>query len=526
MTIHFGTSRNYFPHCASWCSSVLRRIKIDQWHSRVKCSGRERPSSPWGPSPVYTCKVHSLMDCAQCSACALERTFGHADDFLVKYKDMLSKRSFELSFTGSFGEANDRRYPNGLTIADEYRLQRALNTRGWSAFEIKSFQFNMYWKFWDMMILSSISQGHLLTLKIPFPHYSELEALVRALSAMTRLRSLVVTDIPDKPDFPRYAPMLGQGIRSREASLRELDLEMTNFNRPNPYAEEWERDEIFPRRSSLDWFFDNLFLDPEDLDEWRNSKLPYKSRASECVEYALSPTCGQGLLKLEKLRLKNIDVPAYASQKIFDWAYLKELRLPHGRVDDAIWEDLKAAKLEVLEDIDYTELTHPLIRLLRSQSSLKSVTFTRPQPLWDEAGVVDWEDGNGPQMTFGLVEWPSPLGPGTDWGRSGIWSRQAHQTPFESDHELGYPDIPALLVALGNNKGLENLLLPADMFDITPAVIRMTSRRLKSLTHLTWGFDYNDQVSLAPCFLFSTINGAFLPTSPGLPNRIRSLLPP
>ena len=520
MTMDFGASRNYPPHCASWCSSVLRRIKIDQWHSRVKCSGRE------GPSPAYTCKSHSHMDCAQCRACALERTFGHADDFLSKYKDMLSKRSFELSFTGSFGEANDRRYPGGLTIADEYRIQRALNSRGWSAIEINSFQFNMYWKFWDMMILSSISQAHLLTLKIPLPRYSELEALVRALSAMTQLRSLVVTDIPDKHDFPHYAPMLGQGIRSREASLRELDLEMTNFNRPNPYVEEWERDEIFPRRKSFDWFFNDVFLDPEDLDEWHNSPLPYISQASECVEYALSPTCGQGLLKLEKLRLKNINVPAYASQKIFDWAYLKELRLPHGRVDDAVWEDLKVAKLEVLEDIDYTELTHPLIRLLRSQSSLKSATFARPRPLYNEGGMVDWEDGNGPQMTFGLVEWPSPLGPGTDWGRSGIWNRQTHQMPFESDHELGYPDIMTLLVALGKNKGLKNLVLPADMFDITPAVIRMASRRLKSLTHLTWGFDYNDQVSSAPYLLFSTINRAFLLTSPGLPNRIHSLLPP
>ncbi len=520
MTIDFETSRIYPPHCDSWCSSVLRRIKIDQWHSRVKPSGRE------GPSPAYTCKSHSVMDCAQCSACALERTFGHADDFLNKYKDMLSKRSFELSFTGSFGEANEFRYPNGLTIAEEYRFQKVLNARGWSAIEIKSFQFNMYWKFWDIMILSSISHGHLLTLKIPFPRYQELEALVRALSAMSRLRSLVVTDIPDNPNFPRYAPMLGQGIRSREASLRELDLEMTNFNRPNPYANEWERDELFAKPNSLDWFFDNLFLDPKDLDEWNKRQVSYKSRASECVEYALSPTRGHGLLKLEKLRLKNIDIPAYASQKIFDWAYLKELRLPHGRVDDAIWEDLNAAKLEVLEDIDYTQLTHSLTWLLQSQSSLRSVTFARPQPLWDEGGVVDWEDGNGPRMTYKLVEPPSPLGPGTDWGRSATGRRPPHHTPFEFDNELGYPSITALLVALGKNKGLENLVLPADMFDITPPVIRMTSRQLKSLTHLTWCFDYDDQVSLAPYIHRLHYQTEHLLTSPGLSSRIHELLLP
>ena len=498
MTIHFGMSRSYPPHCASWCSSLLRRIKIDQWHSSVKCSAREVPGPWWSQRPTYTCKSHSHMDYGQCSACALERTFGHADDFLVENRDMLLKRSFELSFTGSFGEANDLRYPDGLTIADEYRLQKALNSRQWSAVGIRSFQFNMYWKFWDMMILSSIPRAHLLKLKIPFPRYQELEALVRALSAMTRLRSLVVTDIPDQPSLPRYAPMLGQGIRSREPSLRELDLEMTNFNRPNTYAEEWEREEMFPRRSTLNWFFDHLFLDPEDLDEWRNSKFPFKSG---CMEYALSPPCGQGLLKLEKLRLKNIDIPAYASREIFDCAYLKELRLPHGRVDDAIWKDLEAAKLEVLEDIDYTELTHPLIRLIQSQTSLRSVTFARPQPVWNETGVTDWEDGLGPRMTFGLVEWPSPLGPGTEWGRSGIWKRPAHHTAVE----MWYPSITALLVALGNNKGLENLVIPADMYDFTPPAIRMAARKLKSLTHLTWGFDYEDQVSFAPFFL-SVIN--------------------
>ena len=404
---------------------------------------------------------------------------------------MLFTRCFELSFTGQFGEANDDRHPKGFTIADENRLKKDLNTREWSAIEIGSFQFNMYWKFWDMMILSSMSSGHLLTLKIPFPCYQELEALVRALSAMTRLRSIVITDIPDQPDFPRYAPMLGQGIRSRKASLRELDLEMTNFNRPNQHVQEWERDEVFPRRNSLDWFFNDLFLDPEALDEWRNSKLPYKSPASECEEYWLSPTSGQGLFKLEKLRLKNINVPAYASQKIFDCAHLKEVRIPHGRVDAAIWEDLKAAKLEVLEDIDYTELTYPLIDLLQSQSSLRSVTFARPQPFWKEQGMVDdWQDGNGPRMTFDLVQFPAPLGPGTAWGRGGNWP---------NGHTPWYPDIETLLLALGNNKGLENLLLPADMYDITPAAIRMAARHLKSLTHLTWGFDYNDKVRLTPC---------------------------
>lgn len=432
---------------------------------------------------------------------------------------MLSKRSFELSFTGSFGERNDLRYPNGLTIAEEHRLHKALNARGWSALDVKSFRFNMYWKFWDTMILSSISHGHLLTLNIPFPYYSELPALVRALSAMSQLRSLAVTDIPDRHDLPLYAPMLGQGIRSLQASLRELDLEMTNFNRPNSYVNGWESDEIFVRRDTLGYFFDNLFLDPEDLADWCDN-LPIKCGASECVEYALSPKCKQGPLQLEKLRLKNIDIPAYASQKIFDCAYLKELRLPHGRVDAAIWEDLKAAKLEILEDIDYTTLTQPLVRLIQSQSSLKSVTFARPRPVWYERGVEDWGDGSGPQMSFGLAETPAALGPATEWGRSAVWNKQAHHhtSGGSDDQRFWFPGITALLVALGMNKGLENLHLPVDMFDITPAAIKMASRHLNSLKQLSWGFDYDNQVNLAP-HLLHLINQA-------LTKRTRPAAPP
>ena len=49
---------------------------------------------------------------------------------------------------------------------------------------------------------------------------------------------------------------------------------------------------------------------------------------------------GPGPLKLEKLRLKNMGVPAWASQEVFGWACVKELRLPNSDIDLAIWKDL------------------------------------------------------------------------------------------------------------------------------------------------------------------------------------------
>lgn len=40
-------------------------------------------------------------------------------------------------------------------------------------------------------------------------------------------------------------------------------------------------------------------------------------------------------------------VPAWASQEVFDWACVKELRLPNSDIDPAIWKDIQSAQLEV-----------------------------------------------------------------------------------------------------------------------------------------------------------------------------------
>lgn len=57
-----------------------------------------------------------------------------------------------------------------------------------------------------------------------------------------------------------------------------------------------------------------------------------------------------------------------------------------------------------------------------------------------------------------------------------------------SEHE---PEVAQRTKALEENR----LILPADMFDITPDVIQCISTELKSLESLTWGFDYSDPVS-------------------------------
>lgn len=83
----------------------------------------------------------------------------------------------------------------------------------------------------------------------------------------------------------------------------------------------------------------------------------------------------RGPLKLEKLRLKHINGPEYASLQVFDWIYLRELRLPHTDLDPAMVEDLQIAQLEVLEDMDYELLSEAFIELISSQIPLRSSTF-------------------------------------------------------------------------------------------------------------------------------------------------------
>ena len=88
-----------------------------------------------------------------------------------------------------------------------------------------------------------------------------------------------------------------------------------------------------------------------------------------------------------------------------------------------------------------------------------------------------------------VINEPSPLGPGTASGRNCTDGEKF--APKDTPKHPTIQALPSLLVG----KGLKNLILPADMFDITPDVIQCISTELKSLESLTWGFDYSDPVS-------------------------------
>ena len=76
---------------------------------------------------------------------------------------------------------------------------------------------------------------------------------------MVGLKPLTVTDLPADIEFFEAFGVLIQVILARGDSLPELDIEMTNYNRPNAYSAPWQKDDTFVKGESLDYFFGMLF---------------------------------------------------------------------------------------------------------------------------------------------------------------------------------------------------------------------------------------------------------------------------
>ena len=103
--------------------------------------------------------------------------------------------------------------------------------------------------------------------------------LGEALRCLPCLETLTITDIPDEDEFMDEAvPFLGRCLRTCTASLRHLDLSLTNPNRPRS----WEPD-LFVFPHPLDYHFNILFPAPSDEERmlarkdllWNPSNRPW-----------------------------------------------------------------------------------------------------------------------------------------------------------------------------------------------------------------------------------------------------------
>ena len=199
-------------------------------------------------------------------------------------------------------------------------------------------------------------------------------------------------------------------------------------------------------------------------------------------------------LKLHKLRLKRIDLPKHTFEKIIDSSELTELRLPYCDVHPTVWASIISNRLTVLEDIDYELLPRNFQSFLPCQPSLRSLTFRRPPDQYKSLGWLRPAGEESAMQCFRSWRKPAPLGQGTEWGQQSCLFCQGTR----------YPMLNGLLTTLSEAR-IENLVIPADMFDITPEVILSIGVRLRYLKVLTWGFDYNDEVIPATILLFERI---------------------
>jgi len=458
-------------------TSSIHRVSVDEW-----------------ASPVHTDRIEETVAhhyngirCAkiECRACTLTGTLGGLDNFLASRTNNMPKQPRSLTFRGEFGKRT--RFMNSDAGNLEHEI---LDNNGLAEMAPQTFEFNMHWKFWDMAILNVLSISQLAVLKLPLGTPKDCVELGRALVAIPLLKSLTITDMADHPNFLKLFPFLGLGIRSRAASLRDLDLSMTNHNRPDFYCDTWERvaveDEPFVKPAALDYFFSAIFPSsvddvPEDV---RERYLDFEDQIKKDMEF---PEHCEQRLKLEKLRLKRIDLPAYSFEDIIDGSDLRELRLEFCDVDQQVWLSIGTEQLVVLEEINYELLCWRTFKaFLHSQKSLQSLIFARPPDEYREVSEIWYPGDEASTLLFNLWHSPPPLSQATEWTKASCFSPAPPETS-------GFPSLEMALntLSMANTK---NLILPADMFDTTPEQICRIGVCLPVLQHLTWGFDYGNAV--------------------------------
>lgn len=463
----------------SWINGI-RRVSVDGWTSKVR---EDRIQET--PDADHHMKIACKKE--ECRACALAGTLGVLDRFLASQTNKMSKRPRSLTFRGKLGmrtQVMDR-------AAGDLE-HRFIGAHGLAASTPQTFEVNMHWQYWDMAILSVFPMSQLSVLKVPIGIPADCEQLGRALVTMPLLKSLTIRDMADHPHFLKNYPFLGLGIRSRSATLKDLDLSMTNHNRPNFY-DAWEHtveNERFVKPATLNYFFSAIF--PLSMDDIHvNARQRYMKFEEQIKKKMSRPEDCTRLLSLAKLHLKRIDLPAWSFEKVLDGTNLKELRLQYCDVDKDVWPSIGSRMLVALENIDYELLRCKTFRhFLYSQSHLQSLSFARPPDQYRAAYLVFWTRDEVPTLLMELESQAPPL--------SQAWA-------MVSDANSGYPTSETFLNTL-SKANIRNLLLPVDMYCISPNDIRGIGAFLPFLQQLTWGFDYGNPVRLlfGPAILTAT----------------------
>ena len=323
-------------------------------------------------------------------------------------------------------------------------LRPFMRSRGFDTIRLETFKVELSWNNWDFSIMERVHVTDLKVLKLPICLSSDCLELGRALTDMPRLTSLTITDIPDREEFIYTLEHIGKGIMSCASTLRELDIEMTNFN----HLPAWAQDERFVIPEGDGFFFRKFF--------------PHRS-----LEENSAP------LHLTKLRLKHLNLPWYSFSMLFNATTIKHLHLPYSLVDNKVWKSLDTdAQLDTLTDISYEMLSAEFLRFLGRQSLLKELTFVRPQDRFEQDIFRNW-GRYGRTLMFRVASRAHRVGP---------------------DAGAKYPSLNDFCSCFKEMTMLKHLVLPADMYTITCRSLISIAASLTGLEHLELGFDYQDPV--------------------------------
>lgn len=488
-----------------WNVINIEFCKEENLQSATKCrsirDGAIKISTAWRRTRIR----QQQCPMSPCEACEIEVALLPIKAYLESCAGMFSKDLRELCLRGCL--------PETLESMNEDAPGHILKgVPGLCALRPEILNIELRWANWSPIMLSSFDLTRVRSLKMPVRAPLDCLKIGAAFLDMPHLANLTITELSDSQDFVNEFRHLGDGIIALSASLRSLDIGITNCNR----VEDWENDEAFVEPADAAFFFKSFFPEPTCYEIEALVRARYNDPREPLDANILRSSKGQ--LNLERIRLRHIGLPWWAFQTVFNPETIRVLDLPTCRIAPNVWDDLaKHAQLHKLANINYEMLSGPFVRFLSTQPRLHFLSLKRPPDIYSVAAIrPNIRDPSIDSTTFAVTEAPH-LGPSTEWGRAYARESLLLQFRIQFEHLIRLPDPGDSLEnltrslsscvdsqhpksldfvnALSNKTWLKRLVLPADMFDITPSFLACLADVLPALESIELGFDYSCLVS-------------------------------
>ena len=462
--------------------------------------------SVWQMTPIR----HRRCPVSPCEACEIEVALLSVNAHLDRRAKKFGRDLRGLRLSG--------RLPQTLGSMNEDAPGHTLkDAGGMCGLSPEVLNIELRWATWSPLLLCSFDLTRLRSLKMPVRAPLDCLTIGAAFLGMPRLADLTITDLCDSQAFVEEFRHLGDGILALSSSLRSLVIEITNCNR----AEGWEQDKAFVEPGDSAFLFKAFFPEPscKRIETLIRARYDDPREPLDVNIFRSS----QGQLNLEHIRLKHIGLPWWSFQTVFNSRTIKGLDLPMCRVTPSVWDDLgKHAQLHKLANIDYEMFsgTPALMSFLSTQSRLQILSFKRPPDLYQIAGTTSLDHGQADSTSFSVKEAAPHLGLGTEWGRAharDAWLLQSSKSWIQHEYliqspsswiyfdnlirslspyiDYQYPKKSDFVKILSDKLLLRHLIIPADMFDVTPSFMACLAGELPALESIELGFDYACPVS-------------------------------